>query len=355
MTGRSPVKRGYVRPLNFRDGVVDMGHGAGGRASAQLIEELFVAAFDNPWLRQGNDGAAFSVELKPGERMVMATDAHVVSPLFFPGGDIGSLSVHGTLNDVAMGGARPLYLSASFIIEEGFALADLKRIVESMGRASRDAGVPIITGDTKVVERGSGDGVFISTTGIGIIPNGVDTGGHRARPGDAILVSGSIGEHGVAIMSKREGLAFETEILSDSAALHGLVAQMLAVAPGLRVLRDPTRGGLATTLNEIAGQSGVGMLLDEAAILVQPQVEAACELLGLDPLYIANEGKLIAICAEEDAQPLLDCMRRNPLGEHAVRIGTVLEDAHGFVQMQTRFGGRRVVDWLSGEQLPRIC
>jgi hydrogenase expression/formation protein HypE len=287
--------------------------------------------------------------------MVMATDAHVVSPLFFPGGDIGSLSVHGTLNDVAMGGARPLYLSASFIIEEGFALADLKRIVESMGRASRDAGVPIITGDTKVVERGSGDGVFISTTGIGIIPNGVDTGGHRARPGDAILVSGSIGEHGVAIMSKREGLAFETEILSDSAALHGLVAQMLAVAPGLRVLRDPTRGGLATTLNEIAGQSGVGMLLDEAAILVQPQVEAACELLGLDPLYIANEGKLIAICAEEDAQPLLDCMRRNPLGEHAARIGTVLQDAHGFVQMQTRFGGRRVVDWLSGEQLPRIC
>ncbi|MGY2960416.1 hydrogenase expression/formation protein HypE [Pseudomonas sp. TE36184] len=215
--------------------------------------------------------------------------------------------------------------------------------------------VPIITGDTKVVERGSGDGVFISTTGIGIIPNGVDTGGHRARPGDAILVSGSIGEHGVAIMSKREGLAFETEILSDSAALHGLVAQMLAVAPGLRVLRDPTRGGLATTLNEIAGQSGVGMLLDEAAIPVQPQVEAACELLGLDPLYIANEGKLIAICAEEDAQPLLDCMRLNPLGEHAVRIGTVLEDAHGFVQMQTRFGGRRVVDWLSGEQLPRIC
>ena len=355
MTGRSPVKRGYVRPLNVRDGVVDMGHGAGGRASAQLIEELFVAAFDNPWLRQGNDGAAFSLALKPGERMVMATDAHVVSPLFFPGGDIGSLSVHGTLNDVAMGGARPLYLSASFIIEEGFALADLKRIVESMGRASRDAGVPIITGDTKVVERGSGDGVFISTTGIGIIPNGVDTGGHRARPGDAILVSGSIGEHGVAIMSKREGLTFETEILSDSAALHGLVAQMLAVAPGLRVLRDPTRGGLATTLNEIAGQSGVGMLLDEAAIPVQPQVEAACELLGLDPLYIANEGKLIAICAEEDAQPLLDCMRLNPLGEHAVRIGTVLEDAHGFVQMQTRFGGRRVVDWLSGEQLPRIC
>ncbi len=355
MTSRSPVKRGYVRPLNFRDGVVDMGHGAGGRASAQLIEELFVAAFDNPWLRQGNDGAAFIPALQPGERMVMATDAHVVSPLFFPGGDIGSLSVHGTLNDVAMGGARPLYLSASFIIEEGFALADLKRIVESMGRASREAGVPIITGDTKVVERGSGDGVFISTTGIGIIPNGVDTGGHRARPGDAILVSGSIGEHGVAIMSKREGLAFETEILSDSAALHGLVAQMLEVAPGLRVLRDPTRGGLATTLNEIAGQSGVGMLLDEAAILVQPQVEAACELLGLDPLYIANEGKLIAICAEEDVQPLLECMRLNPLGKQAVRIGTVLEDAHGFVQMQTRFGGRRVVDWLSGEQLPRIC
>ena len=355
MNAGSPVKRGYVRPLNLRDGRIDMSHGAGGRASAQLIEELFVAAFDNTWLREGNDGAVFTPELAPGERMVMATDAHVVSPLFFPGGDIGSLSVHGTVNDVAMTGARPLYLAASFIIEEGFPLADLKRIVESMARASREASVPIVTGDTKVVERGKGDGVFISTTGIGVVAAGVNTGGHRARPGDAILLSGSIGEHGVAIMSKREALEFDTEILSDSIALHELVAQMLATAPGLRVLRDPTRGGLATTLNEIAGQSGVGMLLDEAMIPVLPQVEAACELLGLDPLYIANEGKLVAICSEADAEPLLHAMRQHPQGKDAVRIGTVLDDSHGFVQMQTRFGGRRIVDWLTGEQLPRIC
>lgn len=355
MNATSTVKRGYVRPLNLRDGRVDMGHGAGGRASAQLIEELFLKAFDNPWLRTGNDGAVFAPLLAPGEKMVMATDAHVVSPLFFPGGDIGSLAVHGTLNDVAMAGARPLYLSASFILEEGFALADLKRIAESMGAASRAAGVPIITGDTKVVERGKGDGVFISTTGIGVVPAGVDTGGHRARPGDVILLSGSIGEHGVAIMSKRESLEFDTEIHSDSAALHGLVAQMLEVVPGIRVLRDPTRGGLATTLNEIAGQSSVGMLLDEAAIPVLPQVDAACELLGLDPLYIANEGKLVAICAEDDARSLLEVMRQHPLGRDAVQIGSVQEDAHGFVQMRTRFGGRRIVDWLSGEQLPRIC
>lgn len=355
MNAGSPVKRGYVRPLNLRDGRIDMSHGAGGRASAQLIEELFVAAFDNTWLREGNDGAVFTPELAPGERMVMATDAHVVSPLFFPGGDIGSLSVHGTVNDVAMTGARPLYLAASFIIEEGFPLADLKRIVESMASASREAGVPIVTGDTKVVERGKGDGVFISTTGIGVVAAGVNTGGHRARPGDAILLSGSIGEHGVAIMSKREALEFDTEILSDSIALHELVAHMLATAPGVRVLRDPTRGGLATTLNEIAGQSGVGMLLDEAMIPVLPQVEAACELLGLDPLYIANEGKLVAICSEADAEPLLHAMRQHPLGKDAVRIGTVLDDSHGFVQMQTRFGGRRIVDWLTGEQLPRIC
>ncbi|MDY7565481.1 hydrogenase expression/formation protein HypE [Pseudomonas sp. RTC3] len=355
MNAGSPVKRGYVRPLNLREGRIDMSHGAGGRASAQLIEELFVAAFDNTWLREGNDGAVFTPELAPGERMVMATDAHVVSPLFFPGGDIGSLSVHGTVNDVAMTGARPLYLAASFIIEEGFPLADLKRIVDSMARASRQAGVPIVTGDTKVVERGKGDGVFISTTGIGVVAAGVNTSGHRARPGDAILLSGSIGEHGVAIMSKREALEFDTEIISDSIALHELVAHMLATAPGLRVLRDPTRGGLATTLNEIAGQSGVGMLLDEAMIPVLPQVEAACELLGLDPLYIANEGKLIAICSEADAEPLLHAMRQHPQGKDAVRIGTVLDDSHGFVQMQTRFGGRRIVDWLTGEQLPRIC
>ncbi|HJV79297.1 hydrogenase expression/formation protein HypE [Noviherbaspirillum sp.] len=346
------VKKNYIRPLDFKNGRIDMGHGAGGRASAQLIEELFVTAFDNEWLRQGNDGARMTL---PAGRMVMATDAHVVSPLFFPGGDIGCLSVHGTVNDVAMNGATPLYLSASFILEEGFALSELKRIVESMAQASRDAGVPVVTGDTKVVERGKGDGVFISTTGVGVIPPGIDIDGAYAKPGDAILVSGHIGSHGVAIMSKRESLAFETEILSDTAALHGLVADMLAAMPRVHVLRDPTRGGLATTLNEIAKQSGVGMLLNEATIPVLPQVEAACEFLGLDPLYVANEGKLIAICAEQDAGALLAAMRAHPLGKGAARIGSVIEDTHGFVQMKTRFGGRRVVDWLSGEQLPRIC
>lgn len=348
------TKENYIRPLDIKHGRVDMGHGAGGRSAAQLTEELFLSAFDNPFLRQGDDGASFPIPV--GERMVMATDGHVVSPLFFPGGDVGSLSVHGTINDVAMLGARPLYLAASFILEEGFALSELKRIVDSMASAARKAGVPIITGDTKVVERGKGDGVFISTTGVGVVATGVHISGRNARVGDVVLLSGSIGDHGVAVMSQRESLEFETTVSSDSAALHTLVAVMLSAAPGgVRVLRDPTRGGLATTLNEIAGQSGVGMVLEEAAIPVAPQVEAACELLGLDPLYVANEGKLIAICSPESAAAVLAAMRAHPLGTQAVQIGVVTEDAHHFIQMNTSFGGRRVVDWLSGEQLPRIC
>ncbi|KQW74240.1 hydrogenase expression/formation protein HypE [Methylibium sp. Root1272] len=350
----SIVKKDYIRPLDIKNGRIDMGHGAGGRAAMQLIEELFLASFDNDYLRQGDDGAAFAIP--QGERMVMAIDGHVVSPLFFPGGDVGCLSVHGTINDVAMSGARPLYLAASFILEEGFPLVDLKRIVDSMAAAAREAGVPIITGDTKVVEQGKGDGVFISTTGVGVVPVGVDISGRNARPGDLLLLSGTIGEHGVAVLSQRESLEFETTIRSDTAALHTLVAAMLQAAPGaVRVLRDPTRGGLATTLNEIARQSGVGMLLQEDAIPVLPQVDAACELLGLDPLYIANEGKLVAACAPEAAEAVLAAMRAHPLGAQAARIGSVVEDAHRFVQMDTRFGGRRVVDWLSGEQLPRIC
>ncbi|ABM95765.1 MULTISPECIES: hydrogenase expression/formation protein HypE [Methylibium] len=350
----SIVKKDYIRPLDIKNGRIDMGHGAGGRAAMQLIEELFLAAFDNDYLRQGDDGAAFAIP--QGERMVMAVDGHVVSPLFFPGGDVGCLSVHGTINDVAMSGARPLYLAASFILEEGFPLADLKRIVESMAAAAREAGVPVITGDTKVVEQGKGDGVFISTTGVGVVPVGVDVSGRNARPGDVLLLSGTIGEHGVAVLSQRESLEFETTIRSDTAALHTLVAAMLQAAPGgVRVLRDPTRGGLATTLNEIARQSGVGMLLQEDAIPVLPQVDAACELLGLDPLYIANEGKLVAACAPEAVEAVLAAMRAHPLGAQAARIGSVVEDPHRFVQMDTRFGGRRVVDWLSGEQLPRIC
>ena len=348
-------KRDYLRPLDLKHGRIYMNHGAGGRLSAQLTEEVFIRAFDNEYLRQGNDGALLPGP--EGQRLVMATDAHVISPLFFPGGDIGCLAVHGTVNDVAMLGATPLYLSASFILEEGLPLADLKRIVDSMARAACEAGVPIVTGDTKVVERGKGDGVFICTTGIGSVPTACAIGGSGARPGDAVLLSGTIGEHGVAVLSQRESLAFDTTILSDTAPLHTLVSAMLAaVTPGsIHVLRDPTRGGLATTLNEIAVQSNVGMVLQESAIPILPQVDAICELLGLDPLYIANEGKLVAIVAVEVAPRVLAAMRAHPLGRDASPIGSVIEDSNRFIQMDTRVGGRRVVDWLSGEPLPRIC
>ncbi len=346
MTSRFPTR------INMRKGKVDMTHGSGGRAMAQLIEELFVKHFDNDLLRQGNDQALFNVD--PG-RLVMSTDGHVVSPLFFPGGDIGSLSVHGTINDVAMSGAKPLYIAAGFILEEGFELSKLEEIVISMAAASKDAGVPIVTGDTKVVEKGKGDGVFITTTGIGLVPDGVNIAGNLAKPGDVVLINGFLGDHGVAIMSSRENLEFETKIVSDSAPLHDLVAKMVAAVPGVKCLRDPTRGGLATTLNEIAQQSGVGMQLEEDAIPMRKEVVAACELLGLDPLYVANEGKLIAICAPEDATVLLEAMNQHPLGENAAIIGLVTDDNMGFVTMETAFGGNRIVDWLAGEQLPRIC
>ena len=353
------TKPGYRRPVDIAHGRIDMNHGAGGRASAQLIEGLFLDAFDNEYLRQGNDGATLPVatELLNGGKLVMSTDAHVVSPIFFPGGDLGCLAVNGTINDVAMLGARPLYLSASFILEEGYPLRDLQRIANSMGLASRNAGVPIVTGDTKVVERGKGDGVFITTAGIGVVAAGVHIGGDQARVGDSILLSGSIGEHGVAVYSRRESLDFETEIQSDTAPLHTLVADLLKALPSgsLRVLRDPTRGGLATTLNEIAHQSKVGMLLDENCIPIQPQVESACELLGLDPLYIANEGKMVVVCAHEVRDLALTVLRAHRLGALACQIGEIREDPNYFVQMQTKPGGRRVVDWLSGEQLPRIC
>ena len=343
-----------IRPLDLKHGCIDLSHGAGGRAGVQLVEELFARHLDNEFLRQGDDGAVLPAPTYSG-RLVTSTDCHVVSPLFFPGGDIGCLSVHGTINDVAVMGARPLALTAGFIIEEGFPLADLDRIVASMAAASRAAGVPVVAGDTKVVERGKGDGVFITTTGIGVLAPGVELSGSRARPGDAILLSGSIGEHGMAIMSRRENLSFEAPIVSDTAALHGLVAALLATGADLRCLRDPTRGGLATTMNEIAKQSGVGMLLDETAIPVKPAVAAACEFLGLDPLYVANEGKLVAIVAAPDAERALAALRAYPLGAGAVRIGTVQADDHHFIQMTTAMGGRRSVDWLTGEQLPRIC
>ena len=347
------TRKNYVRPLDIKHGQIDMAHGSGGRAMAQLIEELFAKHLGNEYLAQGDDGALLP---NPGEgRLVMATDSHVVSPLFFPGGDIGCLSVHGTINDVAVMGAEPLYLAAGFILEEGFKIADLARIVQSMAEAAKEAGVPVVTGDTKVVERGKGDGVFITTTGVGVVRPGMEFSGRNARPGDVILVSGTLGDHGMAIMAERESIGFESPIVSDTAALHGLIAAMRASGAEIHVLRDPTRGGLATTLNEIAKQSAVGMMLLEKDLPVKPAVNAACEFLGLDPLYVANEGKLVAICAEQDAEKLLMAMRNHPLGVDAAIVGRVHEDPHHFVQMTTAFGGKRIVDWLSGEQLPRIC
>jgi len=337
---------------DLRDHHLGLNDGGGVRAMLRLSEDAFARHLGNPYLEQGNDAAVLPA---PGGRLVVSTDSHVVSPLFFPGGDIGSLAVHGSINDVAVMGATPLYLTAGFILEEGFPLADLDRIAASMGRAAREAGVPVVAGDTKVVEAGKGDGVFITTTAIGVLGEGVSLSGDQARPGDAILLSGSIAEHGMAILSRRENLAFDAEIVSDSAALHGLTAAMLASGAAIRAMRDPTRGGLAATLNEIASQSGVGMQLQESAIPIQPAVAAACEFLGLDPLYLANEGKLLAICAAKDADRLLNAMRDHPLGRNAAIIGEVRADDAHFVQMQTAFGGSRMVDWLSGEQLPRIC
>ncbi|MEZ5994137.1 MAG: hydrogenase expression/formation protein HypE [Hyphomonadaceae bacterium] len=336
--------------LDIKRGAIDLSHGAGGRATAQLIEEVFAPAFGASG--GGDDFAA--IELNAG-RVVVSTDGHVVSPLFFPGGDIGALAVNGTINDVAMAGARPLYLTAAFIIEEGFPLSELARIAQSMGRAAKAANVRIVTGDTKVVERGKGDGVFIATTGIGVAPLNVAVSGANIRPGDSVIVSGSIGDHGIAIMALREGLSFEAEIISDTAPLHGLVEAMFASGAEIRALRDPTRGGLAAVLNEFAQQSGVGFRIEEAAVPVKPAVSGACELLGLDPFNVACEGRLVAVCAASDAERLLAAMRAHALGREAAIIGGAVEDAHRFVQMKTAIGGNRIVAWLSGEQLPRIC
>jgi hydrogenase expression/formation protein HypE len=338
-------------PLTVRDKIV-LGHGSGGHLSANLLRDVFLPLFSNPVLDRMDDQAILEIG---GARLAFTTDSFVVKPLFFPGGDIGSLAVHGTVNDLAMGGATPLYISAAFIIEEGFPIETLRSIAASMSAAATAAGVAIVTGDTKVVERGKGDGVFISTTGIGVVAPGVRLSANQARPGDVVILSGSIGDHGTAIMASREGLEFETTIVSDSAALHILVADMLAVSDQLRCLRDPTRGGLSSTLNEIAGQSKVSIAIEEKKIPVHEEVRGACELLGLDPLYVANEGKLIAIVAPEDADKVLAAMRRNPLGEEASIIGVVGQDHPGMVTMRTAFGSSRIVDLLPGDQLPRIC
>jgi hydrogenase expression/formation protein HypE len=335
---------------NYRE--IVLAHGSGGKLSRQLMQSVILPRFRNDLLAPLHDGAIFTLG---GVRLAFSTDSYVVSPIFFPGGDIGKLAVHGTVNDLAMCGARPLYLSVGFILEEGTPMPDFARVVDSMREAAGAAGVTLVTGDTKVVDRGKADGIFVNTSGIGMVPDGVNIGPARARPGDQILLSGEIAVHGIAIMSVREGLEFETEIASDTAPLNGLVETMLATGGDIHVLRDPTRGGVSSALTEIAQSAGVGMLLDEARIPIGEEVKGACEILGLDPLYVANEGKLIAIVPPADAGRILAAMRSHPLGREAAIIGAVTSGHPSFVLMKTRVGGTRVVDMLSGEQLPRIC
>ena len=346
----------WVCPLPLRDyPTIVMGHGGGGKLSADLIKHLFFPVFENPVLAQMGDAAVIAPNGAGHPSIAISTDSFTVTPLFFPGGDIGKLAVHGTLNDVAMVGARPLFLSAAFILEEGLPLEVLGRVAESMAIACQAARVTVITGDTKVVDRGHGDGIYINTTGLGTVSPGVDIRPDRARPGDVVIVSGDIGVHGIAILSVREGLEFETLVKSDTAPLHGLVADLLEATTDVHCLRDPTRGGVAAALNEIAASSNVGIELDEAAFPVPLAVEAACEMLGLDPLYVANEGKLLAILPAEHAEVALARLKENQLGRRAAVIGTVRDAHHGMVVARTGIGGRRVVDMLVGEQLPRIC
>jgi hydrogenase expression/formation protein HypE len=329
-----------------------LGHGSGGKLSAELLHEVFLPAFGNSVLSKLDDQAIVNVD---GQRIAVTTDSFVVKPLFFPGGDIGSLSVFGTVNDLAMGGAQPLFLTAAFIIEEGFSMDELRRVAASLHRATVETGMQVVTGDTKVVEKGKGDGVFINTTGIGIVPADIEISADRARPGDTVLLSGPIGDHGVAILAQREGLEFESTIESDSAALYPLVAGMLKTSRAIHCMRDPTRGGLSSALNEIASRSRVGIQLNEDSIPVREEVAGACEMLGLDPLYVANEGKLVAIVEPSIADGLLAVMRSHPLGRYAKIIGTVTEKNTGMVTMRTRLGTTRIVDMLAGDQLPRIC
>lgn len=335
-----------------------LGHGSGGRLTADLIQRVFVPGFGNDVLAALEDQATVSLGAGNGlkaPRLAFTTDSFVVRPLFFPGGDIGKLAVHGTVNDLAVGGAKPLFLSAAFILEEGLLLADLQRIVASMRAACREAGVALVTGDTKVVDRGKGDQVFITTSGIGLVPEGRTLSIHAARPGDRILISGTVGDHGIAIMSVREGIEFETVLESDTAPLADLTRVMLEASPRIRCMRDPTRGGVSSALNELAAASRVGVEIREAAIPVRCEVRGACEMLGLDPLYVANEGKLLAVVAPEDTDEVLDAMRSHPLGRNAALIGEVVADHAGLVTMRSLIGGERVVTMLAGEQLPRIC
>jgi hydrogenase expression/formation protein HypE len=347
------VNAGLSCPLPISDyRHVLLAHGGGGRLSQQMIQKMFVPQFQNEYLEQLHDGAILPVR---GTKLAFSTDSYVVNPIFFPGGNIGTLAVNGTVNDLAMCGAKPLYLSAAFIIEEGFSMEELWRVVISMHDAANDAGVGIVTGDTKVVDKGKGDKIFINTSGIGVVENDLDINPKNARAGDKIILSGAIAAHGIAIMSVREGLEFETRIESDCAPLHDLVRTIVGASKRIHVLRDPTRGGVASALNEIAGSAKVGMMIHEDKISVADEVRGACEILGFDPLYVANEGKLLAFVAEEDSEVVLSAMRSHPRGIDSVIIGEVTNSNPGTVLMRSRIGGTRVVDMLSGEQLPRIC
>ena len=331
---------------------IALDHGSGGEASNELVKEIFLNRLDNDYLRPLDDSAVLDL---PACTLAMTTDSYVVDPIFFPGGDIGSLAVHGTVNDLSMQGAQPLYLTLGLILEEGLPLRDLIRIIDSLAEAAREARVSIVAGDTKVVPKGGVDKVFINTSGIGLIPDGVDVSAHNARPGDALIINGPIGDHGMAILSKREGLEFDSPLTSDSAPLNALVSSILEVSNGVHVLRDPTRGGVATALNEVASRSGVGIHLFEEDVPVRPSVAAACEILGLDPLYVANEGKCLVIVSRSEAKKVLRTMKKNLYGKGSMIVGEVTAKNPGRVLLKTKIGGTRILAMLTGEQLPRIC
>jgi hydrogenase expression/formation protein HypE len=340
-----------LRP-RLKDELITLAHGAGGKATRALVEQLFLEELSNPLLDPLGDSALLEVN---GSRLAFTTDSYVVKPIVFPGGDIGQLAVNGTVNDLAVAGARPVALSAGFVIEEGFEVARLRELAASMARAAERAGVPVATGDTKVVERGNADGLYVSTAGIGVVPPGIELGAARVREGDRVLVSGTLGDHGMAVMIARGELQLEVDLESDTAPVHGLVASLLELGGAVRWLRDPTRGGLATALNELARESGLAVALDEASLPLRPAVVGACEILGIDPLYVANEGKLVAIVAPETAETALEALRRQALGSEAAIVGEIRPEPSGLVLLETSLGGSRIVDMLVGDPLPRIC
>lgn len=338
--------------MHNQEELILLGHGSGGRLSHDLIKNIMVSAFANPLLAELHDGARFSIG---GTKLAFTTDSYVVKPRFFPGGDIGKLAVCGTVNDLAMCGAKPLYLSAGFILEEGLPVVELKQIVESMRATAKVAGIDIVTGDTKVVERGAVDGIYINTAGIGAVLPQADITARRVKPGQVVIVSGYLGDHAIAVLSERHGLTLPAQIISDCAPLNGLIQELLTEVPAISMLRDPTRGGLATTLNEIAADAGVGIILEESTLPVRPEVQAVCELLGFEPLYLANEGKVVTFVEKEDSEKVLKIMRQHPVSAAACIIGTVTDKTAGQVALRTMVGGLRLLDMLSGEQLPRIC